>query len=93
MQAEAISYLRAEPGRIALLPTLLDNSPYSVMECIALQVRTSKSSVVSEADSDSGYLRRFLCWPRMSVESVNLFTPMTNLMCSFGLNLNHWRID
>lgn len=35
----AIEYLRAHPGRVAVMPSLLDNLPYAVIECLQSGVR------------------------------------------------------
>ena len=32
------SYLQDLPGRVAVLPSLLENSPYGVLECLALRI-------------------------------------------------------
>ena len=37
--SDAIAYLRGRPGRVAVLPSLLDNLPYTVIECLQHRIR------------------------------------------------------
>lgn len=43
--SEAIAYLRGRPGRVAVLPSLLDNLPYTVIECLQHRIRFIASNV------------------------------------------------
>lgn len=42
---EAIAYLRESPGRVAVLPSLLDNLPYTVVECLQHGIRFIASDI------------------------------------------------
>lgn len=43
--AEAIAYLQSRPGCVAVLPSLLDNLPYTVIECLQHGIRFIASDV------------------------------------------------
>lgn len=65
LQPEAISYLHERPGRVAIMPSLVENSPYAIVECIALRIpfMSSDAGGISEL-IDPKYHKSVLFVPR-----------------------------
>eukprot|EP00475_Leptophrys_vorax_P034521 TRINITY_DN5580_c0_g2_i1.p1 TRINITY_DN5580_c0_g2~~TRINITY_DN5580_c0_g2_i1.p1 ORF type:complete len:728 (+),score=160.60 TRINITY_DN5580_c0_g2_i1:167-2185(+) len=64
LQPEAVSYLQGEPGRIAVMPSLVENSPYAVLECLALGIPFMVSSVGGIPELiEPEYHESVLFWP------------------------------
>jgi glycosyltransferase involved in cell wall biosynthesis len=45
LQPEAVAYLQSGNGRVAVMPSLVENSPYAVLECLALGIPFMASTV------------------------------------------------
>lgn len=62
--SEAIAYLRENPRRVAVMPSLLDNYPYTVLECLQNGIRFIASDVGGIPEMVSGDSHLFAPTPR-----------------------------
>jgi len=96
-QPQALDYLSSKPGRVAVLPSLMDNSPFGVYECLARGIPFITSTagggkeLISEKDWPNVLFKPAPIYLSEALERIIVFgCKMVEPSFDFEKNINDW---